>query len=598
MVLRLLSEAADHIFSKAKDRVYRILTAEQYRKRVSESSLAHAVPDISCPETLSLGHVLYPVLEVPPKWRVLKQIMQEIKLNVAQAQETIRKNIVIIFVRDELTQSQLNDYLTFDESFVMDQRYRWFVSQQVAEIKQQLVSVRNAKRQRINTSSSRTAPNDVDSSSLEDETYLGLGISRNQYESLSVEEKLVLHEEKRLHNISGRLSEKSKSNILSETSALDACIANDIMVAPVDDEEDESDFEESQLASKDHKRKSGATEFSSKKKNTNPGIVTSSQVKSSKKGISMRSQGSSEAFDGDYVGYAFDRIKDSSPSVIEPSMIDQNTSTLLQSKSMVIFVTHAEALSSYYNILEEIQPNHVIMYDGDVALIRMIETYSADITERRKAGYDMIPMIKVYYTYYDESAEKHRYVDALTREKRAFESLESLISGGIISSITLPDSLADLSAAKKEDQTIVRDSRLLQRELDFHIDTASSSSALEGSSSNIKRQHNPLAMIRREVRASGGSETSTNIEISKPIVVVDIREFRSALPSLLHAAGYHILPRTLTVGDYVLASEIVVERKGISDLFQSFASGRLYNQVCLPTIGWDYKPFYVEWYVP
>jgi hypothetical protein len=40
-----------------------------------------------------------------------------------------------------------------------------------------------------------------------------------------------------------------------------------------------------------------------------------------------------------------------------------------------------------------------------------------------------------------------------------------------------------------------------------------------------------------------------------------------------------VIPRTLTVGDYVLAPEICVERKGISDLFQSFASGRLYNQV-------------------
>jgi hypothetical protein len=40
-----------------------------------------------------------------------------------------------------------------------------------------------------------------------------------------------------------------------------------------------------------------------------------------------------------------------------------------------------------------------------------------------------------------------------------------------------------------------------------------------------------------------------------------------------------VIPRTLTVGDYVLAPEICIERKGISDLFQSFASGRLYNQV-------------------
>jgi DNA excision repair protein ERCC-4 len=61
-------------------------------------------------------------------------------------------------------------------------------------------------------------------------------------------------------------------------------------------------------------------------------------------------------------------------------------------------------------------------------------------------------------------------------------------------------------------------------------------------------------------------------------VVVDVREFRSSLPSALHSHNFQLIPRTITVGDYVIASEICVERKGISDLFQSFASGRLYNQ--------------------
>lgn len=64
-------------------------------------------------------------------------------------------------------------------------------------------------------------------------------------------------------------------------------------------------------------------------------------------------------------------------------------------------------------------------------------------------------------------------------------------------------------------------------------------------------------------------------------IVVDVREFRSTLPSMLYSSGkFSVVPRTITVGDYVLSPEICVERKGISDLFQSFASGRLYNQVC------------------
>jgi len=58
-----------------------------------------------------------------------------------------------------------------------------------------------------------------------------------------------------------------------------------------------------------------------------------------------------------------------------------------------------------------------------------------------------------------------------------------------------------------------------------------------------------------------------------------MREFMSSLPNVLHQKGIRIVPVTLEVGDYVLSPLICVERKSITDLFQSFASGRLYNQV-------------------
>ncbi len=58
-------------------------------------------------------------------------------------------------------------------------------------------------------------------------------------------------------------------------------------------------------------------------------------------------------------------------------------------------------------------------------------------------------------------------------------------------------------------------------------------------------------------------------------VIVDMREFRSSLPSLLHASGLLVLPVTLTVGDYILTPDLCVERKSIPDLASSFSSGRL-----------------------
>lgn len=43
--------------------------------------------------------------------------------------------------------------------------------------------------------------------------------------------------------------------------------------------------------------------------------------------------------------------------------------------------------------------------------------------------------------------------------------------------------------------------------------------------------------------------------------------------------GFELVPLVIAVGDYVLTPEICVERKSLSDLFQSMSSGRLYNQV-------------------
>lgn len=73
-------------------------------------------------------------------------------------------------------------------------------------------------------------------------------------------------------------------------------------------------------------------------------------------------------------------------------------------------------------------------------------------------------------------------------------------------------------------------------------------------------------------RVAGGGK---HARADPPKVVVDVREFRSSLPSLLHAAGFVVVPLTLTIGDYVLSPDLVVERKSLPDLIQSFNSGRL-----------------------
>lgn len=76
--------------------------------------------------------------------------------------------------------------------------------------------------------------------------------------------------------------------------------------------------------------------------------------------------------------------------------------------------------------------------------------------------------------------------------------------------------------------------------------------------------------------AGGGRLTAT---AAPPIVVVDVREFRSSLPSLLHGRSMVVVPCMLTVADYVLSPTICIERKSVRDLISSFKNGRLFNQV-------------------
>ena len=81
-------------------------------------------------------------------------------------------------------------------------------------------------------------------------------------------------------------------------------------------------------------------------------------------------------------------------------------------------------------------------------------------------------------------------------------------------------------------------------------------------------------------RKAGGRQDASASASSEPSkVIVDLREFRSELPSLIHRRGLRVEPVTLEVGDYILTPEICVERKSISDLIHSLGCGRLYNQV-------------------
>jgi DNA excision repair protein ERCC-4 len=68
---------------------------------------------------------------------------------------------------------------------------------------------------------------------------------------------------------------------------------------------------------------------------------------------------------------------------------------------------------------------------------------------------------------------------------------------------------------------------------------------------------------------------------SNSIVLVDMRELKSHLPSYLESEGMAVKVSMLKVGDYILSDKVCVERKSVTsgDLAGSLKSGRLYKQI-------------------
>ncbi|RMZ81479.1 hypothetical protein DV738_g2213, partial [Chaetothyriales sp. CBS 135597] len=174
-------------------------------------------------------------------------------------------------------------------------------------------------------------------------------------------------------------------------------------------------------------------------------------------------------------------------------------------------------------LLEELRPKYIIMYSPSPDFIRRVEVYRSSHTSAT---------VRVYFMYYGNSVEEQRYLSSVRREKEAFTKL-----------IKERGSMAAT----------------------FNNDAAVAA---------IDPQEAFLRTVNTRI-AGGGKLAAT---ATPPMVVVDVREFRSSLPSLLHGRSMVVVPCQLTVGDYILSPNICVERKSVRDLVASFKNGRLFNQ--------------------
>jgi DNA excision repair protein ERCC-4 len=217
------------------------------------------------------------------------------------------------------------------------------------------------------------------------------------------------------------------------------------------------------------------------------------------------------------------------------------TETKVGDRTCQVIVTTVDESAT---LLDNHKPSFVILFDHDLAFIRRLEIYKS-----LHAG----TAFRIYMVMYDaKSVEFKQYLTELSREQDSFKQLIQINARMTIPSMeNLISQLPDIERMRKKE---------IEHELMIEE---------EG------RENKKKASTRK----AGGALAATSIESKrKQTVVVDLREFRSSLPSLLNLSGMQVAPVHLAVGDYIVTKDLAVERKSTSDLWQSLVSGRLFTQ--------------------
>lgn len=210
-------------------------------------------------------------------------------------------------------------------------------------------------------------------------------------------------------------------------------------------------------------------------------------------------------------------------TVLERHELEIDTAELTDAKPLPPVQFYA--LERDQHILDVWKPSVIIVYHPDMSFVREIEVYKAE---------NPLKKLKVYFLFYEDSTEVQKFEASIRRENGAFESL-------------------------------IRQKSLMMIPVDQDgrcIGTTSCEPESPASQNSLTRKAGGRKAVEKDMQ-----------------VIVDMREFMSSLPNVLHQKGMRVIPVTLEVGDYVLSPSICVERKSIGDLFQSFTSGRLYHQV-------------------
>lgn len=231
-------------------------------------------------------------------------------------------------------------------------------------------------------------------------------------------------------------------------------------------------------------------------------------------------------------------------------------------------------MDNRYPVLADLRPNFIVCYDLDPNFVREVEVYLATIAPKPT---------RLYTLAYTASAEEAKYLRATEREHQAFEKLIEEKAHLAVSAPKAGLEQVRMYSAPDSSLVIKKGAEGGTDSWGINLKPGGVDPRYTSSSGGIAGALNVLTGgAARGAAVGSGSAASLLLGPAgmgeRARVIMDMRELRSRLPSLLDQAGIAIDPITIEVGDYILTPDICVERKSVPDLIGSLGSGRLYNQ--------------------
>jgi DNA excision repair protein ERCC-4 len=195
----------------------------------------------------------------------------------------------------------------------------------------------------------------------------------------------------------------------------------------------------------------------------------------------------------------------------------------------------------------------------DLSIIRKLEIFKNNSKDSN---------LRIYSMFYNNSSEEQLFIHSISNERENFKKLIFLKSKiifpdlkNLIFNLKINQNLFIKKIDNNDDENLKLINDKIDENLQIKNDKNDENLKLKNDKNDDEIKFIPI-------------ERKTILKK----VIIDVREFRSSLPSLLDKNNYIIIPITLKVGDYILTKDICIERKSLQDLEGSLKSGRLFTQ--------------------